>query len=256
MLMPQSWGWRLIHQLGWQWINLVWCLWRAAGCWASLSLWRPSSWHLLVGQTSITSCWDRIMTLILGSRCRSPWQPHPSCHAQYGLCGHKDKQYQEMLNLHRSEVEASVSDGFVFDRCTDCMCLWFSCSSSVAWCSVKQDAAPSSLSGAVGGPVWLNGQSMKPLLAGFLILKMYRLIVLWATLKASTAAAKDPCHATILRRFCRWVYYKFSVFGPEMSSLSPFLFLFFLPGSHVWDWSWTAVVSKKQDRALTSTSVY
>lgn len=72
----------------------------------------------------------------------------------------------------------------------------FSCSPSVAWCSVKVDGALSSLSGAVGGPVWLNGQSMKPLLAGFLILKMDLLVVLQGTLKASTKASEDLCHAT------------------------------------------------------------
>lgn len=70
-----------------------------------------------------------------------------------------------------------------FDCCTDCVCSWFLSSSPVAKCSVKVDGALSSLSGAVGGPVWLNGQSMKPLLAGCVILKMYLLIVLKGTLK-------------------------------------------------------------------------
>lgn len=46
-------------------------------------------------------------------------------------------------------------------------CGFFSCSLSEACCSVKVDGARSSLSAAVGGPVWLNEQSMKPLLAAF-----------------------------------------------------------------------------------------
>lgn len=94
------------------------------------------------------------------------------------------------------------------------MCLWFSCSPSVAWCSVGVDGALSSLSGAVGGPVWLNGQSIKPLLAGFLILKMYLLVVLLGTLKASTKATEDLCHAFILHRCCRQFSFTFCIVGP------------------------------------------
>lgn len=85
----------------------------------------------------------------------------------------------------------------------------------MAWCSVKVDGALGSLSGAVGGPVWLNGQSMKPLLAGFLILKMHLLIVLQDTLKASTKAADSL--VCILCWHCRRFSFKLCVVGPKIS---------------------------------------
>lgn len=42
-----------------------------------------SAWHHLVGQNRAISCWDQIMTLILGFHYWSPWQPHPLSHAEY-----------------------------------------------------------------------------------------------------------------------------------------------------------------------------
>ena len=80
------------------------------------------------------------------------------------------------------------------------MCWWFSCSRLWSGAQFKADGALSSLSAAVGGPVWLNGQSMKPLLAGLLILKMYLLIVLQGILKASSRATED---AFFLHWYCR-----------------------------------------------------
>ncbi len=142
---------------------------------------------------------------------------------------HKDTlvQYKKYWIFTDMKLKLLISDECAFDCGTDCMCLWFSCSPSVAWCSVRVDSALSSLSGAVGGPVWLNGQSMKPLLAGFLILKMYLLVVLQGTLKASTKAAEDLCHAFILHRYCRQFSFKFCVVGPKISFFFFFIFHIF-----------------------------
>lgn len=94
----------------------------------------------------------------------------------------------------------------------------------------KVDGALSSLSAAVGGPVWLNGQSMKPLLSGLLILKMYLLIALQGILKASTKATED---AFFLHWNCRQFFFKICMFWPKIYLFFPV----FLRGIYICDFS-------------------
>lgn len=70
------------------------------------------------------------------------------------------------IKLRRHEVKAFTSVGRAECLTVLQVAVWFSCSTSVVWCSVRADAALSSLSGAVGGPVWMSGQSVKPHLTG------------------------------------------------------------------------------------------
>lgn len=123
----------------------------------------------------------------------------------------------------------------------------FSCSSSVAWCSVKD---LSSLSAAVGGPVWMNGQSMKPLLASSLILKMSH----WTAKHFWSIHPEDLCHVSVLGTVDRSLLNCVSIF-----SFVYFFLLICLTCSYVWHSSQTAVVSKRPGLLSTSippTSIY
>lgn len=117
---------------------------------SSWRLWRdalmplPPSWHRL-------SPPDRPSILLgsdydfnaLGCRCRSPWQPHPLCHARHRLWRHIGRTSPDPWRIW--------SESF---------CRRFACSSSVA-AAARSVSGLRSLSAAVGGPLRLKGQSMK-----------------------------------------------------------------------------------------------
>lgn len=76
---------------------------------------------------------------------------------------------------------------------------------------LKADAAVSSLSGTVGGPVWMNGQSMKPHLTGvfFFLLKMYLLIVLQGYFEEFPQIAPGEGLCLFIQQSGLWSYFLF-----------------------------------------------